>query len=358
MPVTHIRIIMGGADKEFAVDPQRAGRFTLQQLVTAAHGSLASEYNRNGQYDSLRGRSPKWIDVGDTVACDHVGFNYLSPSGVGGNVATTELRSARVRIGMVVSKSGKVPCSKREGAQGIGVDTNYGEAAWKCQDDSAGSHCGGRLGSGSVSSDEHAPVFKAAEVWVANMASKDYVSRVSPYRAFGSKAVSLDRVDGQPNPLNDDGGFLSYRVSRQNHVDNVEYGHISWNPRYTYSLFFKVRRSGRGGWFHHCDWDCRTVIQRGDDANMHSPTLRVNHKNSYISRYQGKDWTFQYSQGRSMTWMVSSRVRTESIGQRGAHFTLGRWHHIALIVDKHSMTTVIDGRIQHIKTFAASSVDP
>ena len=166
------------------------------------------------------------------MACEHVGFNYLSTSGIGGNIGTTSLHSARARIGMVVSMSDKnVPCTSREAAQGIGIDTNYGEASGKCEDSSNWAKCGGRLGSGQVHRIRHSPIFMAAEVWIASTAPEglNYTKRVSAYRAYGSKKGMVE--------VDDAGGFSTYRIRRHTHFDNPspELGHVSWNPRYTFA---------------------------------------------------------------------------------------------------------------------------
>ena len=205
--VTHVRIIMNGVDEIYSVDNQRVGIYTLKDLVTSAGGSLFSEFDKSNDYASKRGvgAGELWIDPVDSnvVACDHIGLNYLSITGKGGTSVGENALSARARIGVVMSNSGELPCTSRNYVQGVGIDVNYGAAAWACSGDGL-PNCGGRLGSGQLSQNGHRSQFYRAEIWVTStVVDENYKDRTPVFRQFGDN--------------NKGSGFLTYRVPSLRH---------------------------------------------------------------------------------------------------------------------------------------------
>ena len=338
--VTHVRIIMNGIDETYSVDNQRVGLYTLKDLVTSAGGSIFSEFDKSNDYASKRGEAPPWIPptTNGIVACDHVGLNYLSFASANGNSVGESLLSARARIGVVMGKT--VPCTARDHVQGVGIDVNYGAAAWKC--DSSFSNCGGRVGSGQLSQQLHRSQFYGAEVWVTStVVDANYADRIPKFRQFGDKRS---------------GGHLTFRIPNLEHptlnVDGVDVKYdTSWNPRYSYSTFFRLRRRYYG--WHAGRGDLQTVLWRGDDSSQQAPKLFVQRQNDKHAQHAGRDWTStSIYTGAEVRWHVTSTTGTMT-GQFGSNIklTFGKWHHIGLVVDKHVMTTYLDGEIQYVKPF-------
>jgi hypothetical protein len=76
------------------------------------------------------------------------------------------------------------------------------------------------------------------------------------------------------------GGYLTYRVRGLKHPNagDADYD-TSWNPRYSYSTFFRVRRVWPR-WYNNYN-SRKTLIWRGDDSSQNSPKLDVARRSHY-----------------------------------------------------------------------------
>ena len=73
---------------------------------------------------------------------------------------------------------------------------------------------------------------------------------------------------------------------------------------------------------------------------------------------KGRDWTsskYYYGTGKEVRWSVTSTTgaMTQNFGHH-VKLTVGKWHHVGLVVDKHVMTAYLDGEIQYVKHFTGA----
>ena len=249
--MSHIRIEMCDGSQcklqEYAVTPQRAGKFTLKQLVTTPGGSAASTYDIDNKKDStLRGTTSSPFGFqqdldANGVYCWHIGFNHHVLAGTArrngvqrrtgrgpGNPDSSFAPSPRVRIGTV--KGTTSPCNVYKSSEGIGMDSRYNRPGKRLQ--------AGLLQYGETS----LSFFRSTKIWVANTLGESYTWLPHMYRPFGG-ARDLDDPVRNPSAQPTHGfdatfQLLSKQVSNVPGKDGVD-----WKEgRMTFSFFLKLRR--------------------------------------------------------------------------------------------------------------------
>ena len=71
---------------------------------------------------------------------------------------------------------------------------------------------------------------------------------------------------------------------------------------------------------------------------------------------KGRDWTSsKHYYGKEVRWSVTATTgaMTQNFGHH-VKLTVGKWHHVGLVVDKHVMTAYLDGEIQYVKHFTGA----
>ena len=138
------------------------------------------------------------------------------------------------------------PCKTYASAEGIGMDGRF-------------NHPTQRLQAGLLQfSDEHANIFRTARVWVTNMLDESYFHRPYVFRLFGRDRETTTRVPNGNKPQYPPGpGKTIHHVDLAHHGQDSmftmgskrpvqegvgDYTGIVWNFKYSYSLFYQVRR--------------------------------------------------------------------------------------------------------------------
>ena len=326
--VTHVRVKMNGRTVDFAVAVSLSGRYTLKDLVTDAGGSPASRKGDGNAKWTTRGMLGSAFGYsGKGVVCTNVGLNHLLTGGdEDGSTGWKSFSQGGPRVRIGVYTGSKFPCAKHTGAEGVGMDTEYSRPV------GPGGQ-GGRLNSGSLSTTSPSS-FSAAQVYVSTTFPTKRALRTDAYAQFGDAKK-----------------YLMQDVLEETHA-SLPFGVKGGSYHFTFSLFYQFRRD-----YHwNPGWEHRNIFRYGSSSREFLPAL--NWVRSY--RHQGWSpriyWSNDYMNPRKLEWIMSTNrvvngnedYYASYQGESTIHLTNGRWHHLAMSVNRHSVTTYIDGSVHGV----------